>query len=265
MVRTWGYRGVRVGEASHPGPRLLRRYPRDTGVAPTIVDSDEELLLHARHTVAVSQPTHGLAVADSGTRHSARLQGVRGDHRRGLVVEVAPGVADATAVDLSDDVSDGDDDLADGEAVPAFNFMDSDEEDELDRTVAESRLIEDVPRPPPDEEFLDHFQQDLMRTRRIVRRRVQDSVSDAPEVGNRHPSRRVALVPGSEEGTPQSIQDRVPSTVPASGIEIPEDSRDSTFQSTVAVQGINPTLVDRSSQQEQSSHSLLGNRFCCID
>ena len=28
-------------------------------------------------------------------------------------------------------------------------------------------------------------------------------------------------VPGSEEGTPQSFQDRVPSTVPASGMEIP--------------------------------------------
>ena len=28
------------------------------------------------------------------------------------------------------------------------------------------------------------------------------------------------LVPGSEEGTPQSIQDRVPSTEPASGMKI---------------------------------------------
>ena len=56
----------------------------------------------------------------------------------------------------------------------------------------------------------------------------------------------------------------MPSTVPASGMEIPEDSRDSVFQSTVAVQGINPTLVDRSSQEEQSSHSLLGNRFAAL-
>ena len=129
-VRTWGYRGVRVGEASHPGPRSLP--------APTVVDSDEEPLL--RHAVAVSQPTHGVAVADSGIRRSARSQGERADHRRGLVVEVAPGVVDATAVDLSDDVSDGDDDLADGEAVPGFFKMDSDEEDEFDRTAAESRL-----------------------------------------------------------------------------------------------------------------------------
>ena len=80
---------------------------------------------------------------------------------------------------------------------------------------------------PPDEEFLDQFQQYLLSsTRRRVRRRVEDSVSDAPEVGrtdggSRRPSRRVVLVPGSEEGTPQSIQDRVPSTVPASGMEIP--------------------------------------------
>ena len=71
-VRTWGYRGVRVGEASHPGPRLLRRYPRGRGGAPTIVDSDEEPLFHARDTIAVSQPStfpasHGaLMVADRG-------------------------------------------------------------------------------------------------------------------------------------------------------------------------------------------------------
>ena len=38
-------------------------------------------------------------------------------------------------------------------------------------------------------------------------KRVQHSVSDAPEVACRRPSRRV-------EGTPQSIQDRMPSTVP---------------------------------------------------
>ena len=54
-VRTWGYRGVRVGEASHPGPRLLRRYPRARGGAPTVVDSDEEPLLHASDTIVVSQ------------------------------------------------------------------------------------------------------------------------------------------------------------------------------------------------------------------
>ena len=42
------------------------------------------------------------------------------------------------------EVSDDDDDLADGEAVPAFNFMDSDEEDEFDRTAL-SRSIEDAP------------------------------------------------------------------------------------------------------------------------
>ena len=69
--------------------------PRGTGVAPTVVDSDEETLLHIRHTVAVSQHTHGLAVADSGTRQGARLQRVRADHRRGLVVEVEPDVVDA--------------------------------------------------------------------------------------------------------------------------------------------------------------------------
>ena len=42
-------------------------------------------------------------------------------------------------------------------------------------------------------------------------KRVQHSVSDAPEVACRRPSTRV-------EGTPQSIWDRMPSTVPESGI-----------------------------------------------
>ena len=40
--------------------------------------------------------------------------------------------------------------------------------------------------------------------------------------------------------------------------------RDSALQSSFAVQGINPTLVDRSSHKEQSSHSLLGNRFAAL-
>ena len=77
-------------------------------------------------------------MADSGTRHSARLQGDQ-HNQQGLVVETAPGVVNATAIDLSGDVSDGDDDLADSEAVPAFTFMGSDEEDEFDRIVVESR------------------------------------------------------------------------------------------------------------------------------
>ena len=46
----YGLRGVRIGEASHPGPPLLRRYPG----ARTLVDSDEELLLHAKGTISVS-------------------------------------------------------------------------------------------------------------------------------------------------------------------------------------------------------------------
>ena len=67
---------------------------------------------------------------------------------------MTPGVVDAIAVDLLDDVSDGDDDLADGEAVPVFNWM-----------TGRSRMFHE---PPPDEEFLDHFQQDLMRICRRV-------------------------------------------------------------------------------------------------
>ena len=59
-------------------------------------------------------------------------------------------------------------------------------------------------------------QQDFMSgRRRRVRRRVVDTDSGTPvddartDGGNRRPSRRVVLVPGSEDGTPQSIQDRV--------------------------------------------------------
>ena len=71
---------------------------------------------------------------------------------------------------------------------------------------------------PPDEEFLDCFQKDLMKTCQRVRRNVQDLVSDAPEVGSRRPSRRVVSIPGNGEGTLQSIQDRAPSTVPENGM-----------------------------------------------
>ena len=65
-------------------------------------------------------------------------------------MEVAPNIVDATAVNLSVDVSDGDDDFPVGEAVPEFNPMDSDEEDDdamSSVTVNEShRAIEDAPR-----------------------------------------------------------------------------------------------------------------------
>ena len=40
--------------------------------------------------------------------------------------------------------------------------------------------------------------------------------------------------------------------------------RDSTFQSTIAVQGIHPTLVDRSSDEEQPRTSLSGDRFAAL-
>ena len=38
----------------------------------------------------------------------------------------------------------------------------------------------------------------------------------------------------------------------------------STFQTTVAVQGIQPTLVDRSSEEEQPRNSLSGNPFAAL-
>ena len=73
MVLLYGLRGVRVGEASNPGrSRQL-------------------------------SPGHGaLSESPPPTRRSARLQAMvqRAGHRRGLVVEVAPGVVDATVVAL---------------------------------------------------------------------------------------------------------------------------------------------------------------------
>ena len=174
----------------------------DGGHGAVRADIQEPQVLHPPLLILTNSPQR--QVAGGMSRPSTRFG-----------VEVAPNVVDATAV--VSDTMDGENDLACSEAVPAFNPMDSDEEDEFGRTVVQSRSIEDAPRPPPDEEFFGPFS--AMRTRR-VRRRVQDSVSDAPERdGGRRPSRRVVSVPGSEEGAPQSIRDKVPSTVPASGME----------------------------------------------
>ena len=73
MVLLYGLRGVRVGEASNPGPSSQ---------------------LSSGH----GSPSESLPP----TRRSARLQamGPRAGHRRGLVVEVALGVVDAAAVAL---------------------------------------------------------------------------------------------------------------------------------------------------------------------
>ena len=91
---------------------------------------------------------------------------------------------------------------------------------------------------PPNQEFLDLFEHDLStssRSRRRVRRRVQDSDSDDaplmqvdlhPGSDGRRVHRRLVLVPQDSQGTPRSVQDRepppstvqvsVPSTIPAS-------------------------------------------------
>ena len=54
--------------------------------------------------------------------------------------------------------------------------------------------------------------QDFMSVRRgrVGRRVVPDNGDDVRSDGHHHPSRRVVFVPGSEDGTPQSIQDRGP-------------------------------------------------------
>ena len=70
----YGLRGARVGEASNPGPRLLRRHPGARGAARTLVDSDEEPLLHASRTISVSHsvlstvPASHDALCETGRR-----------------------------------------------------------------------------------------------------------------------------------------------------------------------------------------------------
>ena len=100
----------------------------------------------------------------------------------------------------------------------------------LEQDLAVSPRHFEDPREDAKEEFQDQFQQDLLRgTCHRVQRRVQDGDRDASMEavertdGWRRPSRRVALIPGSEGGTPRSIQDRVdvPSTVSASALEDP--------------------------------------------
>ena len=107
---------------------------------------------------------------------------------------------------------------------------------------------------------------------RRVRRRIQDSVSDAPEVGrtdggSRRPSKRVVLVPGSEEGTPQSIQDRVPSTEPASGMEIPttvpasSEALRAVMEPHLNHRGVRPTVMDSIQVgKTQQAHQLVNRR-----
>ena len=78
---------------------------------------------------------------------------------------------------------------------------------------------------------------------------LRDNVGDGPTP--RPATRRLVLVPVSRAS-------------PRSRNEDGAQERDSALQSTVAVQGINPTWVDRSSHEEQSSHSLPGNRSAAL-
>ena len=71
---------------------------------------------------------------------------------------------------------------------------------------------------------------------------LRDNVGDGPTP--RPATRRLVLVPVSRDS-------------PRSKNEDGAQERDSTLQSTVAVQGNNPTWVDRSSHEEQSSQSLF--------
>ena len=155
----YGLRGVRVGEASHPGPRRRRRvrsssvesswsgpdrtllddFERDllaSGLERTVgtqidVSSDDEPLLRpssGRHVVPrMGERDHG--EEGEPTTIAVGPRGLPGPGcRRGLVVEVAPGVVDASAVALPS--SHVIPDVAESDA-PVFHW-DPDEDDELD-------------------------------------------------------------------------------------------------------------------------------------
>ena len=116
--------------------------------------SDDELLMRpssGRHVVPRMGEKEFNQVAEVGEPGAIDV-GPRGmhagpGHRRRLVVEVAPGVVDASAVALPDHViSDGESDC--DASVPVFDPLDSDEEDELDallRTGATQVDCDDEP------------------------------------------------------------------------------------------------------------------------
>ena len=116
----YGMRGVRVGEASNPGPVTTRSARR---VLATQVDSSGIEQERDLGSGRLTRPVDGRDVRP------------RRGHRRGLVVEVAPNVVDATAVDMSNSPDESDDDLeldlpVDDEFV--FNWIESDEEEDHD-------------------------------------------------------------------------------------------------------------------------------------
>ena len=60
----YGFRGVRVGEASHPGPRLLRRLRRGRSRGARAKISDEEVLARHSHRHVVPRIDGVASVAD---------------------------------------------------------------------------------------------------------------------------------------------------------------------------------------------------------
>ena len=114
----YGLQGVRIGEASHAGPRLLRRYRGSRrGAVVTSDDDDAPLLSEGLRRNVVPRVAGSVSVADFGQTvadsiasresiqfplpgpHLSDCGDLRPHHRRGLVVEVAPGIV-ATAVVL---------------------------------------------------------------------------------------------------------------------------------------------------------------------
>ena len=120
-----GFEGCRVGEASNPGPRIRRLLRlvegRDVSRKTTQEDSDSDAPL-------LSLPPSVPGESPHPTRRSARLQalGSRAGHRRGLIVELAPNVVDASAVALHV-ITDVEFDC--DASAPVFDPLESDEEE----------------------------------------------------------------------------------------------------------------------------------------
>ena len=122
VLSRYGMRGVRVGEASNPGPVTTRSASR---ILATQVDSSG--IEHERDLGSgrLTRPVEGRDVRP------------RRGHRRRLVVEIAPNVVDATAVDMSNSPDESDNDLELDLPVNefVFNQVESDEEEDCDEVA----------------------------------------------------------------------------------------------------------------------------------
>ena len=206
VVHQCGFLGCRVGEASNPGPvqtRQARRLERSRrgGLESTQVDSSEETLdrpNRGRHVVP--------RILASGTVGDPRIDRQFQHHRRislqwGLQTWTHH-MADAEIAEVARRDLGGIQSRSDHVPVVAMDVNDSESE------VSMGTALElDLAASP-----WDVTQAEFQNVRRV--QGDHDAPREAVERTDVwcRPSRRVALIPGSEGGTPRSIQDRVDSS-----------------------------------------------------